>query len=95
MNANTRPNGFTVFRLPANQNSFTLTSQSSLVTITQFRLRARDVCTDGSELSVFVDYISSGQLVSLTKWPMTTEHFFRLMYYSILLFLKLFVSVSD
>ena len=90
VNANTRRNGFTVFRLPSNQNSFTLTSQSSLVTITQFRLRVREVCTDGSALSVFVDYISSGQLVSLIKRPMTKEHF-----NSILLFLKLFVSMSD
>lgn len=58
--------GFTQFTLPAGQNSFTLESNQGLpIRITRFLLRVSEVCSDGSALSVRVDYITKGNLVSL------------------------------
>ena len=58
--------GFTQFVLSSGSNSFTLeTSDDALIVLTRLILRVSEVCADGSPLSVRIDYIVGGSLVSL------------------------------
>ena len=58
--------GFTQVTVPSGSNSFTLaTSDAASIRITRFILRVSEVCADNSALSVRIDYIIHGQLVSL------------------------------
>ena len=57
---------YTVYTLPAGRTSFTLVSSSSATVsfqFTRFLIRVREVCSDGSALTVRVDYIINGALV--------------------------------
>ena len=58
--------GFTAITLPGDRSSFTLiSSQSVAIQVTRLLLRVNEICADGSALTVRIDFIAGGNLVSL------------------------------
>ena len=59
--------GFTTFDLPGGKRRFSLIPfKEDFVSITDFRVRADDICADGSSFKLDIRYYSKTEVVSLS-----------------------------